>query len=83
VFYDYPAKVKIANGSRKRNEVKRPDHPAFDPVTARCSVPGCHWEPTILTLAACTIRILEIQNHAKILQIAFGFDTLILKFGLF
>jgi len=25
---------KTKNGSREHNEVKRPDHPAFDPVTA-------------------------------------------------
>ena len=45
------------NGSRERNQchqrnnaVKRPDHPAFDPVTALRSVPGCHCEPNIRLL---------------------------------
>ncbi|MCL2349435.1 MAG: hypothetical protein FWC50_14385 [Planctomycetaceae bacterium] len=39
-----PPKLKLwfPNGSRERNEVKRPDHPAFDPVTALRFVPGCH-----------------------------------------
>jgi len=42
-------KTLLKNGSRERNQcyqrnntVKRPDHPAFDPVTALRSVPGCH-----------------------------------------
>ena len=32
----------FVNGSRERNEVKRPDRTRDDPVTALCSVPGCH-----------------------------------------
>jgi len=31
--------LNYVNGSRDRNEVKRPDHPAFDPVTTLRSRP--------------------------------------------
>jgi len=38
------------NGSRERNAVKRPDQPAFDPVTALRSVPGFHWFSCVLPI---------------------------------
>jgi len=36
-------KVNFVNGSRERNEVKRPDIPRVIPVTSLRCVPGCHW----------------------------------------
>ncbi|MCL2347383.1 MAG: hypothetical protein FWC50_03885 [Planctomycetaceae bacterium] len=39
-FNNTTAQAHFANGSRERNEVKRPDHPTFDLVTALRFVPG-------------------------------------------
>jgi len=51
----YQAKPNFMDGSRERNEVKRPDQPVLNPVTALRSVPGFHWK-TILALA-CSLLL--------------------------
>ena len=60
------------NGSRERNEVKRSDHPAFDPVTTLRSVPGCHCylftvskEPEVKRSATSELKL--SAGHSRLL----------------